>query len=81
MWRRLAGRAHLGQSLETVAYRARNWKFESIPLQQRVSYEHRVTTPSPIAGDREFESISLQQRVFCELGSRTKFGLDSDTAR
>ena len=36
MWRRLAGRAHLGQSLEILAYRARNRKFESIPLQQTV---------------------------------------------
>jgi hypothetical protein len=29
----------LGQSLETVAYLARNWKFESTPLQRRVSDE------------------------------------------
>ena len=41
MWRRLAGRAHLGQSLEIVAYRARNWKFESSSLQRRVTRNFR----------------------------------------
>src|SRR6516165_9153628 len=30
-------RRNLGRSLETVAYLARNWKFESIPLQRRVN--------------------------------------------
>jgi hypothetical protein len=29
-------RLQLGRSLETAAYLARNWKFESISLQQRV---------------------------------------------
>ena len=30
-------RPQLGKSLETAAYLARNWKFESIPLQRRES--------------------------------------------
>jgi hypothetical protein len=30
-------RPQLGRSLETADYLARNWKFESIPLQQGVS--------------------------------------------
>jgi hypothetical protein len=29
-----ADRPQLGRSLETAAYLARNWKFESIPLQR-----------------------------------------------
>jgi hypothetical protein len=29
----------LGRSLETIAYLARNWKSESVPLQRRVSNE------------------------------------------
>ena len=29
-------RPQLGRSLQTAGYLARNWKFESIPLQQRV---------------------------------------------
>jgi len=35
-WDRRAdgGSTPLGRSLETVAYLARNWKFESIPLRQ-----------------------------------------------
>jgi hypothetical protein len=33
------GSAQLGQTHETVAYLARNWKFESISLHQRVSNE------------------------------------------
>jgi hypothetical protein len=32
-------RPRLGRSLETVAYLSRNWKFESISLQRRVSCE------------------------------------------
>jgi len=36
------GSTPLWRSLETVAYLARNWEFESIPLQQRVGHEpHR----------------------------------------
>jgi hypothetical protein len=42
----------LGRSLETVAYLARNWKFESIPLQRGVSelsVHERQTISTPAA--------------------------------
>jgi len=57
--RSTGARTRLRQSLETVVYHARNWKFESIPLQRRVCKPSVPLDTKRVPGEGFFLDIVL----------------------